>query len=81
MQGAKTVILNINIKVLRLKSHRQKCPGLKKPESIAKRPLEEITSESETLSNDQPPAKRPKLQQTSFSRDFPTFLYQGPGAA
>ena len=41
----------------------------KKPESIAKRPLEEITSESEseTLSNDQPLAKRPKLQKTSLS--------------
>ena len=31
--------------------------GLKKPESIAKMPLEEITSEPETLSNDQPPLK------------------------
>ena len=40
----------------------------KKPESIAKQPLEEITSEPETLSNDQPLAKRPKLQKTSFSR-------------
>ena len=39
----------------------------KKKESIAKRPLEEITSESETLSNDQPIAKRPKLQKTSLS--------------
>ena len=46
---------------------RQKCPGLKEPESIDKRPLEEITSETETLSNDQPIAKRQKLQQTSFS--------------
>ena len=40
----------------------------KKPDSIAKQPLEEITSEPETLSNDQPLAKRPKLQKTSFSR-------------
>ena len=39
----------------------------KKTESIAKQPLEEITSESETLSNDQPLAKRPKLQKTSLS--------------
>ena len=39
----------------------------KKTESIAKRPLEEITSESETLSNDQPLAKRPKLQKTAVS--------------
>ena len=38
-----------------------------KTESIAKRPLEEITSEYETLSNDQPLAKRPKLQKTSLS--------------
>ena len=57
----------VSAKVLRLKNHRQKCLGLKQPESITKRPLEEITSEPETLSNDQPPAKRPKLQQTSFS--------------
>ena len=42
-------------------------PGLKKPESIAKWPLEKITSEPETLSNDQPLAKRPKPQKTSFS--------------
>ena len=59
--------IEVSAKVLRLKNHRQKCLGLKKPESIAKRPLKEITSEPETLSNDQPPAKRPKLQQTSFS--------------
>ena len=32
----------------------------KKPESIAKQPLEEITSEPVTLSNDQPLAKRPE---------------------
>ncbi|MEW8509765.1 MAG: hypothetical protein AB2608_02925 [Candidatus Thiodiazotropha sp.] len=39
--------IEVSAKVLRLKSHRQKCLGLKKPESIAKRPLdmlEEITS-------------------------------------
>ena len=59
--------IEVSAKVLRLKNHRQKCLGLKKPESIAKRPLEEIASEPETLSDDQLPATRPKLQQTSFS--------------
>ena len=54
VQGAKTVILKL---VLRLKNHGQKCLGLKKTEGIAKRPLEEMTSEPETLSNDQPPLK------------------------
>ena len=41
--------IEVSAKVLRLKNHRQKCLGLKKPESIAKRPLEEITSEPETI--------------------------------
>ena len=41
--------IEVNAKVLRLKNLRQKCLGLKKPESIAKRPLEEITSEPETI--------------------------------
>lgn len=67
MQG-----VEVCAKVLRLRSHRQKCLGLKKPESIAKRPLEEITSEPETLSNDQPPAKRAKLQNSFSSFAFLT---------
>ena len=56
----------VSAKVLRLKSHRQKCQGQKKPETVAKRPFEEMVSEPETP-NDQPTAKRQKLQQTNFS--------------
>ena len=48
----------------------------KKPESIAKQPLEEITSELETLSNDQPLAKRPNFRRlVSVGLSFQQSVY------
>ena len=63
----------VSAKVLRLKSHREKCPGLLKSKSKSvKRCHEELTNlptppTEPTDTNEQPPSKKPKLQQRSAS--------------
>ena len=48
------ILFKVSSKVLRLKSHKQKCKRTEKHKTVAasKRPLEERVSEPETMSND-----------------------------
>ena len=66
----------VSVKVLRLKSHREKCPGLSRSKA-EKRPLETKTEPTNPTDptkpiipitdDEQPSTKRPKLQQRSVS--------------